>query len=420
MSARRIIVVGAGVIGVTTAHALLADGHEVTLLEAAADAACGASHANGGFLSAAFCAPWAAPGLPRQTLAAMFNREAPFRWRPDGSLAQLRWMRELLSFCNAPAFSHNRRAMVQLALLSRACLAQTVAQTGARFDHSTTGVLHLFRDAIPPASTITARLEELTRYGIDAAWCTPEQVRALEPALSRTAPVAGALHVRDDMSGDCAHFVRGVLDWSRGHGLRVEVGTAVTSLELSRDGRRLSAVHTAAQRWEADAFVFATGVDTERLLRPFVHLPVLPVKGYSVTADVAADAGPRCAVIDDSTKLAVARLDSRIRLAGMAEIVGYDRRVDVRRCELLVRQYVALYGPLPTTERSLWAGLRPATPQGTPLIGATPIAGLFVNTGQGAYGWTLASGSARLLADLVAGRDTALDPASYAVAPRLN
>lgn len=420
MNARRVIVVGAGVIGVTTAHALRADGHEVTLLEAAPAAASGASHANGGFLSAAFCAPWAMPGLPRQALAALWDRDAPFRWRPDGSVAQLRWMRELLAHCNAAQFARHRQRMVKLAVLSRACLRDMASETGVSFDLSEGGVLQLFRHTTVAAS-IDKRLKELRDWGIEAHWCGPARVRELEPALSGSAQPAGALHVRDDASGDCERFVQGLLAWNCARGLHFEPGTRVEALELDRGHRRLCALRAGESRWQADAFVFAAGVETARLLRPHLRLPVLPVKGYSVTAplpdDDFPDGGVHRAVIDDASKLAVVRLGNRVRLAGMADIMGHDRRVERSRCDQLLRQYEALYGPLPTAGRSLWAGLRPMTPDGTPIIGATTIEGLYLNTGHGAFGWTLACGSARLLADVLAGRPTALDPAGYALDP---
>lgn len=418
MSARRIVVVGGGIIGVTTAHALLSDGHEVTLLDAADGVARGASQANGGFLSAGFCAPWGMPGLPRQVLRALFDRAAPVRWRPDGSLDQLRWIGALLAQCSAGPFARHRTRMVRLALFSRACLDAVVAQTAVDFDLRRTGVLQLFRHA-PAATSLRQRLNELHAFGIDAHWCEPGQVRALEPALADAVTLAGALHVRDDSSGDCERFAQGVLDWSRAHGLRFAPATRVDALELGDGGRRLRALRSGARRWEADAFVFAAGVDTARLLRPHLRLPMVPVKGYSVTVPLADDRVAQCAVIDDASKLAVVRLGSRVRLAGMAELVGFDRRIEPARCEQLVRQFEALYGPMPDTGRSLWTGLRPMTPDGTPIVGATSIEGLYLNTGHGTFGWTLACGSARLLADVLGGRPTALDPAAYALDPNV-
>lgn len=420
MRAQNVIVVGAGVIGVTTAHALRAEGHHVTLLEAAPTAASGASHANGGFLSAAFCAPWAMPGLPRQALAALFDRTAPFRWRPDGSLAQLRWLRELLANCRADRFAAHRQRMVRLALCSLAELRAVAAETGVAFDLREAGVLLLLREA-PPDPVIQQRQASLRALGFDAQWCDPAQVLALEPALARQGRPAWGLLVRDDACGDCERFVQGLLAWNQARGLRFVPGSPVEALELDHGGQRLRAVRTPGQRWEADAFVFAAGVDTVRMLHPHLRLPVVPVKGYSVSADLAEQdhgpghPGPQRAVIDDATKLAIAPLGNSVRLAGMAEVVGHDRRVDRSRCHQLVAQYEALYGPLPRREHRLWAGLRPMTADGTPIIGATRIEGLYLNTGHGTYGWTLACGSAQLLADSMAGRPTALDLTEYAL-----
>jgi D-amino-acid dehydrogenase len=422
MGALNVIVVGAGVIGVTTAHALCADGHQVTLLEATPTAARGTSHANGGLLSAAFCAPWAMPGLPRQAMSALFDRAAPFRWRLDGSMEQLRWLRDLLANCRAEHFARHRQRMVQLALRSLAELRVVARATGVAFDLRESGVLQLMERA-PPDALIHRRLEALHAFGLDAQWCEPARVQELEPALSSRGRAAWGLLVRDEACGDCERFVQGLLAWNRARGLRFVPEAPVETLELDRSGRRLRAVRTPAQRWEADAFVFATGVDTARILRPHLRLPVIPVKGYSVNVPLPGNeagrglVGPQRAVIDDTTKLAVAPLGSCVRLAGMAEVVGHDRSVDASRCEQLVQHYESLYGLLPPGARSHWAGLRPMTPDGTPIIGSTRIEALYLNTGHGTYGWTLACGSARLLADVLAGRSGALDPADYALDP---
>lgn len=421
MSARRIVVIGAGVMGTTTAHALRAEGHEVCLLDAAPTAASASSHANGGFLSAAFCVPWAAPGLPSQAAAAMLDRQAPFRWRPDGRLAQLRWMRQLASRCNSEQFARARDRLVRLGLFSRACLHKVVADTGVRFDFLEAGVLLLLRQP-PSAQVLDARLTQLQGLGFCARWLGADQVRALEPALSDSVQLAGAILVEDDACGDCERFVQGLLDWNVARGLTFEPDTRIDALDLDESGR-LRAVRAGDRRWSADTFVFCTGVDTARLLRAHLSIPVEPVKGYSVTATLEPHQGPRRAIIDDSSKLAVSRLGDRVRLAGMAELVGYDPTVNRSRCAQLVSQYEALYDRLPDAGRSLWSGLRPMTPDGVPIVGATSIQGLYLNTGHGAYGWTLACGSAQLLADVLARRSTTfepgLDPGAYCLDPRV-
>lgn len=416
MHARKIVVVGAGVIGVTTAHVLRAQGHDVTLLEASHAAAGGTSHANGGYLSAAFCAPWAMPGLPKQALMALFDRKAPFRWRPDGSMSQLRWLRDVWTHCNAADFSTHRQRLVRLALLSRVCLQDVVAQTGVSFDFQSSGVLQIFQQS-PPSHILEKRLQELKAFGCDAHWYEPDQVRAMEPGLSQSVRIAGGLHVRDDASGDCERFVQELLAWNQVRGLHLESKARVESLEFDAYGERLCAVRSKTQRWQADAFVFATGVDTARLLKPYIRVPIVPVKGYSVTASLAQGQGVQGAVIDDASKLAIARLGQRLRLAGMAEVVGHDRHINMARCQQLVDHYASLYGPLPEEGRQLWAGLRPMTPDGTPIIGATFIQGLYLNAGHGTYGWTLACGSAQLLADVIAKRPSILSPNAYALDP---
>ncbi len=417
MKAHRVVVIGAGVIGVTTAHALASDGHQVTLLDAASTAASASSHANGGFLSAAFCAPWAMPGLPKQAAAALLDRQAPFCWRPDGSWAQIRWLRELLNACTAEQFGKHRARMVRLALLSRACMNEVVSSTGIEFDLRTAGVLLIFRQS-PTQQAIDRRLQELQGFGFDARWCDADEVRRLEPGLSNATQIDGAIYVRDDACGDCERFVQGLLAWNLSRGMAFERNVSIDALELDDGGRKLRAVRAGNKRWDADAFVFATGADTARLLRPYLHVPVVPVKGYSVTATLAPDAGPMRAIIDEASKLAVTRLGNRARLAGMAEVVGHDSRIDMSRCEQLVQQYENLYGELPDVQRSYWSGLRPMTPDGTPIIGETSIRGLYLNTGQGTYGWTLACGSARLLADVLADRPCLLDLAAYALDPQ--
>ena len=416
MAVGKVVVIGAGVIGVTTAHALLEEGYQVTLLEAAPEAAQGTSRANGGFLSAGFCAPWAMPGLPRQLLAALFSPQAPVRWRPDFSLHQMRWVRSLWAHCTAARFADHRKRLVRLALLSHKRLRQLVAHAGLPFDFQSAGVLLLMRRR-PSDSAIQKRLQDWHALGIDACWCEPDQLRALEPGLSASLELAGGFYVQGDGSGDCERFTQGLLDWSLKRGLQFEPAARVDALELDKSGRRLHAVRSGSRRWDAQAFVMAAGVESVNLLRGVLDLPVLPVKGYSVTLELNTAAGAQRAVIDESSKLAVARLGQRIRLAGMAELVGHDLRVDRTRCQQLIDQYQALYGPVPPQEPRLWAGLRPMTADGTPLIGATPIEGLYLNTGHGTYGWTLACGSAQLLADALARRPSALDLHDYALEP---
>lgn len=417
MPTRRVVVVGAGVIGVTTAHALLADGYEVHLLDASATAASATSHANGGFLSAAFCAPWATPSLPKQVTSALLDFQAPFRWRPDGSIAQMRWLLQVLRNCKASTFGEHRKRMVQLALYSRDCMRKVISNTGVAFDLREAGVLLIFRNALPEQG-ITQRLNELQGFGIQASWCDEEQLRILEPELQGTTQLGGAIYVPDDASGDCERFVQSLLSWSVARGLNYQPNTRIEGFELDAYGKTLLSVRSGDRHWKADAFVFATGVESARLLKPYMSIPVSPVKGYSVTFRAGTSSGgPKRAVIDEASKLAVTQLGDRIRLAGMAEVVGFDSQINHARCTQLVQQYQALYGSLPNIDRSDWSGLRPMTPDGTPIIGPTTIDRLYLNTGHGTFGWTMACGSAQLLADMLAERPTALEADVYAINP---
>lgn len=352
----------------------------------------------------------------------MLDRLAPFRWRPDGRLGQLRWMRQLASRCNSEHFARARDRLVRLGLFSRACLHKVVADTGVGFDFLEAGVLLLLRQS-QSSEVLDARLTQLQGLGFRARWLDADQVRALEPALSDSTQLAGAILVEDDACGDCERFVQGLLNWNVARGMSFEPDTRIDGLELDESSGRLRAVRAGGRHWSADAFVFCTGVDTARLLRSHLSIPVEPVKGYSVTATLEPQHGPRRAIIDDSSKLAVSRLGDRVRLAGMAELVGYDPTVNRSRCAQLVSQYEALYARLPETGRSLWSGLRPMTPDGVPIVGSTSIEGLYLNTGHGAYGWTLACGSAQLLADVLARRSTSfepgLDPGAYCLDPRV-
>jgi D-amino-acid dehydrogenase len=326
----------------------------------------------------------------------------------------LRWLRDLLAHCKAPDFADHRQRMVRLALLSQAQLRETLERTELAFDFQSSGVLQILRQR-PPANLLGQRLEALQALGIAACWYEADQVRALEPFLDPKVTLAGGLYVKGDAHGDCEQFVQGLLAWNIQRGLKFEPGVRIDALELDRSARQLRAVRSGTRRWDAQAFVFATGVHSPALLRPALNLPVVPVKGYSVTLDVATDQGAAGAVIDEASKLAIARLGGRIRLAGGAELVGHDLKVDERRCEQLMSQYEALYGPVSRSNARLWTGLRPMTPDSTPIIGATPVRGLYLNVGHGTYGWTLACGSAQLLADSLAGRPAALDLADYAL-----
>ncbi len=416
-----IVIVGAGIIGLTSAHALSKAGHAVTVVDRHPAPAQGCSAANGGFLSPSSCAPWAAPGVPSMALRSLFDERAPMRWRPDGTLAQLKWLAAMAAQCGARRFAVNRARMLALARYSHAC-RETLAQTlEIPHDFQSRGVLRLC-DSPSARSMLQRQLDVLRAQGTDAVWLDRDEVMAMEPGLRHgDPPLVGALHVRGEGSGRCESFSTQLAARLARQGVRFLWNTRIDEVLLaarrSSHGDRFEALRSGRQRIEADACVIAAGPEAAPLLAPRIRLPVYPVKGYSMTARILdTDCAPRHAVLDEHSKLAIAPFAGEVRVAGFADVVGHDLSLDAARTKRLAEGFEARYpGVADVAGARFWAGLRPMTPDGTPVIGATDVQGLFLNTGHGTYGWTLSFGSAQLLADLVDGRDAALPAADYAL-----
>lgn len=416
----KIIVIGAGIVGLTTAWALADAGHAVTVIDRQPGPARGCSAANGGFLSPAHCAPWAAPGVLSMALRSSFDRTAPFRWRPDFSLDQLRWLLAMARQCTAEAYARNRQRMFALARYSSACHAAADRQLAFAYERRA-GVIQPCRSPAGQAA-LQALAGSLQAQGADAAWLDRDATLALEPALGASSPdLVGALQLKDEGSGRCERYAHQLAERLARQDVTLHWNTVATGLETTggTPGRpRLRALLTADATLPADAVVVAAGPQAAGLLAARLRLPVYPVKGYSMTARIVDPTrAPRHAILDDRSKLAIAPFDEVVRVAGIAEVVGHDTHLDPRRCRQLAAAFDALYpGAVETATAEFWAGLRPMTPDGTPIIGATDIEGLFVNTGHGTYGWTLAWGSARLLADILDDRPAALPAKDYALA----
>lgn len=410
-----VVVIGSGIVGLTTAQALLADGHAVSVVDRHAMPAMGASHANGGFLSASHCAPWAAPGMARMAMASMLTGRGPVRWKYDGTLAQVRWLLAMLRQCDAAAFSLNRERMIRLARHSRDSLRQVRHETGIGFDGHEAGSLSLISDAARQDAA-KAQVAELRSHRFDAVLLDRDALLAREPGLADAQPsVVGAVLVRDDGAGDCEQFCRALREWLQTRGVQFHYGSTVERIEHSAG--RFTGLRLDSGLLKAEGCVVAAGADAPALLRGIARLPVCPVKGYSFTVDVTDEsAAPHGNVLDDVGRLAIARLGRRIRVAGVADVVGHDVRLEPGRQRQMLARFRQLYPRAADLSAArFWAGLRPMTSDGPPLIGATPVQGLYVNTGHGTYGWTMSCGSARLLAAIVAGRTPPVDAADYAL-----
>ena len=410
----KVIVLGGGVIGVSTAYHLARAGAEVTVLERQPGVALETSFANAGQVSPGYSTPWAAPGIPLKAVKWLLQRHAPLSIRPDGSLFQLRWMAAMLRHCTSARYAVNKERMTRLAEYSRDRLRALRLETGIDYEQRTLGTLQVFRTAaqLQAARRDTAVLQEC---GVPYRLLRADELPEVEPALARARGLAGGLHLPGDETGDCQRFTTRLAELARALGVRFRVDTPVAGLDLR--GGDIAGVRLAGpapERLTADRYVLALGSYSRALLAPLgLDLPVYPVKGYSLTVPLVDEArAPRSTVMDESYKVALTRFDARIRVGGMAELGGFDLRLDARRratLELVTRGLFDGGGDLARAE--FWTGLRPMTPDGTPIVGPTRYPSLLLNTGHGTLGWTMAAGSGQLVADLALGRPTDISTA---------
>jgi len=401
----KVLVLGAGVVGMTTAYYLWRDGHEVTVVERNAGPADETSFGNAGGLCPSFAGPWAAPGMVGKVMRMLLQADAPIRFRPQASLHQWRWIARWVGECNAERYRLNKLRMQRVAHYSLACLRSLAQEANLHdFDFHADGTLWLFRT---PQEAELGRLatRALDDFEVPWRWLEPDEVDAREPALAhRTASIAGALLLPADASGDSHRFSQALAQRLGARGVDFRFNTTVHALET--EGDRVSGVRSSAGRLQADACVVALGNQAPFLLRPLgLNLPVYPLKGYSITVPLLADAPDiRPALMDEHNKVMISRLGARIRAAGMAELGGYGLQAHPDRRDMLLR-VVREFMPHGMDENhvSFWAGLRPMTPDGPPILGPTRWRGLFLNSGHGSNGWTQACGTSRIVATLVGG-----------------
>lgn len=405
----RVLVLGSGVIGTTTAYYLARAGARVTVVDRQPAPAMEASFANAGQVSPGYSTPWAAPGIPLKALKWLFQRHAPLAIRADGSLFQLRWMLAMLRNCTADRYAENKSRMMRLSEYSRDCLRTLRSETGLHYEERSKGTLQLFRTE---AQVEAARrdIRVLEEYGVPYELLDRAALNRAEPALALTAAqLAGGLRLPNDETGDCQLFTTRLAAMARELGVEFRLESPVS--EILTGGEGVIGVRTADEVLAADRYVMALGSYSRDLLKPLgLDLPVYPVKGYSLTIPLSnPDAAPVSTVLDETYKVAITRFDERIRVGGMAELGGFDLELNPRRRDTLAMVATSLFGGCgDISTATFWTGLRPMTPDSTPIVGATPYPDLFLNTGHGTLGWTMACGSAQLLADLVTGRQTAI------------
>ena len=415
----KIIVLGAGIIGIATAWHLLEEGHEVTLVDRQPDAALETSAANGAQISVSFCEPWANAGAPFKVAKWLLHDDSPLLFRPRLDPHQWRWGLSFLGQCNDAAFERNVRQLVALGRYSHDSLKQLVAATGIEYQRLERGILHFFSSQAD-FDAGAAGAELMRRYGVDRRVLGRDEVLKVEPALAAFGPhIHGGTFTPSDESGDAQVFTQKLAALCRARGATFLFNTAVVGLD--RNGSGISGVRVrsletgGARTLVADQYVAAMGSYTAPLLRSLgIWLNIYPAKGYSATLRLLRPEHANVvSLLDDSRKIAISRLGDHIRIAGTAELAGYDTSLDSataqKRCAALVQRYAQLFpGVADTRQPNYWAGLRPSTPTNIPVIGRSRWPNLWLNAGHGTLGWTHGAGSGQALAELISGKRPAL------------
>jgi len=406
----RILVLGAGVIGVTTAWYLNQAGHEVIVVDRQPGPALETSFANAGQVSPGYSAPWAAPSIPVKAIKWLLMRHAPLIVRPRLDMAMIRWTAAMLRNCTSYRYALNKSRMVRLAEYSRDQLDLLRRQTGIAYDGRQQGTLQLFRTEKQLAD-VHKDVDVLKAQGVpcevlDRAGCIAAELGLAASSVD----FVGGLRLPHDETGDCFLFTNALAALAAEQGVVFHASTEIQSL-MTTDGR-VTGANTSKGPMTADAVIVALGCHSAAMVRPVgLGLPVYPVKGYSITADILdASAAPVSTVMDESYKVAITRLGDRIRVGGMAELSGYNNVLPPQRRATLAHSVGSLFpGGGDLEGATYWSGLRPMTPDGTPVIGSTRVEGLYLNTGHGTLGWTMACGSARVLADMIDGAAPEID-----------
>ncbi|HYW93797.1 MAG TPA: D-amino acid dehydrogenase [Gammaproteobacteria bacterium] len=412
-----VIIIGAGLLGTTTAYFLAESGHQVTVLDRAEAVASETSFANGGILHASYAAPWNGPGLPGQVLRWLGRRDAPLVVHPSALPAATRWAWGFFRHSRPELFEASLRSNARLALYSLRQLRDLRARLGLRYDEAARGALMVFRDAqaLEDARRQAALLE---RAGVRAEPLDSAELHRRVPALEDArVRLAGGMYYPDDECGDARLFARRLAGRARELGADFRLGTTVR--RVLRERGRVSGVDTTGGELRADAVVLAAGSYSAGLARPLgLALPICPVKGYSATLTLSEPAqAPALPILDTGRRLVFAPLGARLRIAGFAELAGFDTRAHPRRIRALLRGAAELFPGLvrgvDPAGAEPWAGLRPMTHDGRPLLGQSPVPGLYLATGTGHLGWTFSAGAGKIVAAVVSGAEPEIEVGDF-------
>ena len=397
----RVIVLGSGVIGVTSAYYLAQQGAEVTVLDRQTGPAEETSFGNAGQISPGYSTPWAAPGIPFKAVKWMFQHHAPLAINIDGSMWQLQWMAQMLKNCSADRYAINKERMVRVAEYSRDCLKKLREDIGISYENRSKGTLQVFRNEAQ-LEAVQRDIEVLKETGVAFELLDTEGLTRVEPALAQAQDkLVGGLHLPNDETGDCYIFTNSLADKAKEIGVKFQFNSNVEKLIV--EGDEIKGVLVNGEVLTADKYVLAFGSYSRNFLKPLdLDLPVYPVKGYSLTVPIIDSAfAPQSTVLDETYKIAITRFDERMRVGGMAELSGFNLNLNEDRRGTLEMVTRDLFPGGDLENASFWTGLRPMTPDSTPIIGATRFKNLFLNTGHGTLGWTMACGSGKLMSDLV-------------------
>lgn len=402
----RVIVLGSGVIGVASAYYLAQQGAQVTVLDCQAGPAEETSFGNAGQISPGYSTPWAAPGIPFKAVKWMFQHHAPLAINIDGSMWQLQWMAQMLKNCNPASYTTNKERMMRVAEYSRDCLKALRETTGIEYENRAKGTLQVFRSEAQ-LEAVQRDIQVLEECGVGYALLDREGLAQVEPALAHAQDkLVGGLHLPNDETGDCYLFTNALANKAKALGVDFQFNQQVEGLVV--EGDSIKGVRVNGQTLTADRYVLAFGSYSRDFLKPLeLNLPVYPVKGYSLTIPIVQpEFAPQSTVLDETYKIAITRFDQRIRVGGMAELSGFNLGLNQDRRATLEMVTQDLFPGGNMAEASFWTGLRPMTPDSTPIIGATRFKNLFLNTGHGTLGWTMACGSGKLISDIVLNHQT--------------